>query len=138
MTHFFPYFEPVRCSMLSSNCSNRFLWRQVRWSGILISWRNFQFVVIHTVKGFSAVSEAEVDTFLELACFSLIQWMLAIWSLVPLPFLNPAWISGSSLLRRTEASLVEFWTLLRKRLLDTKFSASQEERMSSWRDLVIF
>ena len=26
---------------------------------------------------------------------SMIQWMLAIWSLVPLPFLKPAWISGS-------------------------------------------
>ena len=26
----------------------------------------------------------------------MIQWMLAIWSLVPLPFLNPAWTSGSS------------------------------------------
>ena len=28
--------------------------------------------------------------------FSMIQWMLTIWSLVPLPFLNPAWTSGSS------------------------------------------
>ena len=28
--------------------------------------------------------------------FSMIQWMLAIWSLVPLPFLKPAWASGSS------------------------------------------
>ena len=28
--------------------------------------------------------------------FSMIQGMLAIWSLVPLPFLNPAWTSGSS------------------------------------------
>ena len=28
--------------------------------------------------------------------FSMIQWMLAIWSLVPLPFLNPTWTSGSS------------------------------------------
>ena len=28
--------------------------------------------------------------------FQLIQWMLAIWSLVPLPFLKPAWTSGSS------------------------------------------
>ena len=28
--------------------------------------------------------------------FSMIQWILAIWSLVPLPFLNPAWTSGSS------------------------------------------
>ena len=26
----------------------------------------------------------------------MIQWMLAIWSLLPLPFLKPAWISGSS------------------------------------------
>ena len=32
--------------------------------------KNFpQFVVIHTVKGFSAVSEAEVDVFLEFPCF---------------------------------------------------------------------
>ena len=28
--------------------------------------------------------------------FSMIQQMLAIWSLVPLHFLNPAWTSGSS------------------------------------------
>ena len=28
-----------------------------------------QFVVIHTVKGFGAVSKAEVDVFLELSCF---------------------------------------------------------------------
>ena len=28
--------------------------------------------------------------------FSVIQWMLAIWSLVPLSFLNPACTSGSS------------------------------------------
>ena len=28
--------------------------------------------------------------------FSLIQWMLAIWSLVPLPFLNPTWTGFSN------------------------------------------
>ena len=28
--------------------------------------------------------------------FSVIQQMLAVWSLVPLPFLNPAWSCGSS------------------------------------------
>ena len=28
-----------------------------------------QFVVIHTVKGFSIVNEAEVDIFLEFSCF---------------------------------------------------------------------
>ena len=33
-------------------------------------FKNFsQFVVIHTIKGFSMVSEAEVDDFLELSCF---------------------------------------------------------------------
>ena len=52
--------------------------------------------MIHTVKGFSVVNEAEVDVFLELSCFSMIQCMLAICSLGPLPFLNPACTSGSS------------------------------------------
>ena len=28
--------------------------------------------------------------------FCMIQWILAIWSLVPLPFLKPGWTSGSS------------------------------------------
>ena len=42
---------------------------QVGWSGIPISFRIFQFVVIHTVKGFSLVSEAEVDVSLEFSCF---------------------------------------------------------------------
>ena len=33
-------------------------------------FKNFpNFVVIHTVKGFGVVSEAEVDVFLELPCF---------------------------------------------------------------------
>ena len=33
-------------------------------------FKNFpQFVVIHPVKGFSVVSEAEVDVFLEFSCF---------------------------------------------------------------------
>ena len=35
------------------------------WSVIPISLRIFQFVVIHTVKGFSIVNEAKVDVFLE-------------------------------------------------------------------------
>ena len=47
----------------------RFLRRQVRWSGISISWRIFQFVVIHTVKGFGVVNKAEVNVFLEVSCF---------------------------------------------------------------------
>ena len=34
-----------------------------------ISWRIFQFIVIHTVKGFGIVNKAETDVFLELSCF---------------------------------------------------------------------
>ena len=37
--------------------------------------------------------------------FSLMQWMLAIWSLVPLSFLNSAWTSGNSE-NHTENSMV--------------------------------
>ena len=72
MTYSFSYLEPVCCSMSSSVASwpaYRFLKRQVRCSGIPISFRIFQFVVIHTVKGFSVVNEAEVVVFLEFSCF---------------------------------------------------------------------
>ena len=96
----FPSFESVYYSSpivtVASWPAYWFLRRQGRWSGIPISFRIFQFVVIHTVKGFGILNKAEVDVFLELSCFLMIQWMLAIWSLVPLPFLNPAWIFGSS------------------------------------------
>ena len=38
------------------------------WSSHL--FQNFpQFIVIHTVKGFGIVNEAEIDVFLELSCF---------------------------------------------------------------------
>ena len=46
-----------------------FLKRQVRWSGIPISFRIFQFIVIHTVKGFGIVNKAEIDGFPELSWF---------------------------------------------------------------------
>ena len=78
-----PNSEPVHCSVSGSSCC--FLiciqvsyeaGRVVRYSHLL---KNFPlFVVIHTVHGFSIVNEAEVDVFLELSCFSMIQWMLAI------------------------------------------------------------
>ena len=60
-------------------------------------FQNFpQFIVIHTVKDFGIVNKAEIGVFLEVFAFSMIQRMLAIWSLVPLPFLKPVWTSGSS------------------------------------------
>ena len=73
----------------------RFLRRQVRWSHIP-PLRIFQFVVINTVKGFSIVNEAEVDVSWNSFAFSMIQWMLAIWSLVLLLFVSPACTSRSS------------------------------------------
>ena len=42
---------------------------QVTWSGTPISWDFPKFVVIHIVKGFSVVNEAEVDAFLEISSF---------------------------------------------------------------------
>ena len=70
----FPNFEPVHCSMSNFNCC--FLTCiQVSWEAGKVIWyshlfNNFpQFVVIHTVKGFSIVSEAEVDIFLEFPSF---------------------------------------------------------------------
>ena len=61
----------VPCPVLTvaSWSSYRFLRRQVRWSGTSISLRIFQFVMTHTVKGFSSVNETAVDAFLELPCF---------------------------------------------------------------------
>ena len=86
----FPNLEPIHCSMSGSNCC--FLTCiQISQDAGKVVWflhlfKNFpQFVVIHTVKGFGIVNKAEVGVFLELFCFS-----------IPLPFLNPAWTSGSS------------------------------------------
>ena len=52
--------------------------------------------MIHATKAFGLVNKTEIDVFLEFPCFSMIQQMLTIWSLVPLPFLNPVWTSESS------------------------------------------
>ena len=70
----FPNLEPVSHSMSWSNCC--FLTCiQVSQEADKVFWyfllfKNFpQFFVIHTVKGFSTVSKAEVDVFLEFSCF---------------------------------------------------------------------
>ena len=68
----FPNLEPVHYSMSSSNCC--FLnCIQISQETAKVAWyshlfKSFpQFVVIHTVKGFSVVNEA--DVFLEFPCF---------------------------------------------------------------------
>ena len=49
--------------------ADRFLRRHVKWSGIPNSLRIFQFVVVHTVKGFHTVNEVEVGILLEFSFF---------------------------------------------------------------------
>ena len=79
-----------------------------------------QFVVIHTVKGFSIVNEAEVDVFLEFSCF----------------FYDPAdignMISGSSAFSKSSLNIWKFsvhivltpaWRILSITLLACEMSA---------------
>ena len=60
--------------MSGSNCCF-LICIQVSQEAVKVDWhshlfKNFsQIVVIHTVKGFSVVNEAEVDCFLEFSCF---------------------------------------------------------------------
>ena len=65
-------------------------------SGIPISFRIFQFVVIHTVQGFGIVNKAEVVVFLERSCF----------------FYDPAdvgnLISGSSVFSKSSLNILKF------------------------------
>ena len=74
LTYSFPNLGPVRCSMSSSNCcfltciqisqeSGQVVWYSHLWKNLPL------FVVIHTVKDFIIVNDAEVDVFLDFCCF---------------------------------------------------------------------
>ena len=70
----FPNLESVHCFVAGFSCCLLTCIQisqetgQVVWYFHLLN--NFpQFIVIHTVKGFSVINEAEVDVFLELFCF---------------------------------------------------------------------
>ena len=69
--------------------------RKVVWFFYLFQ-NSPQFVVIQTIKAFCIVNEADFFFFFfwHSLVFPMIQRMLAIWSLVPLPFLNPVLKSG--------------------------------------------
>ena len=128
----FSYLEPVCCSMSSSNCC--FLTciqvsqeaGQVVWYSHL--FQNFpQFIVMHTVNGFGTVNKA--DVFLDSLAFLMIQQMLAIWSLVPLPFLSYELLwtlsKGDLTLRRHDDD--DLWQWSR--------SETKEVKFQSWRGL---
>ena len=74
LSHFFPSFKSFSCSVSDSNCHFLTYIQTFQETGKVI-WdshflKNFpQLVVVHTVKGFSIVSEADVDVFLEFPCF---------------------------------------------------------------------
>ena len=96
----FPNFGIVCCSMSSSSYCF-LICMHISQETAKVVWyfhlyKNFPQLVIHTVKGFSTIKEAEVDVSWNSFVFSMTQQRLAIWSLVPLPFLNPAYTSVSS------------------------------------------
>ena len=97
----FYYLEPVCCSMSSSNCCFLTCIQVSQEAGQVVWYSNIfqnfpQFIVIHTVKGFGIVNKAEVNVFLERSCFFDDAVDIGNLSLVPLPFLKPALMSGSS------------------------------------------
>ena len=70
----FPNLDPVRCSISGSNCLF-LICVQISLDAGKVVWYSHlfqnlpQFVVNHTVKDFSVVSEVEADVFLEFFCF---------------------------------------------------------------------
>ena len=94
----------------------RFLRRQVRWSGIPISFRIFHSLLwrsFSTVKGFGIVSKAEVDVFLKFSCFFYDPADVGNLNSSSSDFYKSSldtWKFSVHLL--LEASLGEFWALL--------------------------
>ena len=89
---------PCKVLTVASLPTYRFLRRQVRWSGIPISFiRIFHSLLWSTQSRSLAQSRKKKWMFFYNSFpFSMIQRMLSIWSLIPLPLLNPACTSGSS------------------------------------------
>ena len=77
-----------------------------KFESVLVRWMNVEPVIQ------SEVSQKEKNKY-----HILIQWMLAIWSLVPLPFLNPACTCGSS-------QFTYCWSLAWRILSITLFSSA--------------
>ena len=88
LSHFFPTFKSFSFSVYDSNCRILTYIQTFQETGKVIWYSHFLknfplFVVVHIVKEFSIVSEADRNAFWDSLAFSMIQWMLAFWSLVP-------------------------------------------------------
>ena len=72
--HSFPNLEPVHFFMSGSNCCFLTCIQISQEAGKVVWYSHFlknfpQFIVIHRVKSFRIVNEAELDVFLEFSCF---------------------------------------------------------------------
>ena len=80
---FFPPCKSFRCFVSDSKCRILSCIQTFQETCKVIWYSHFlknfpQFVVVHTVKGFIIVSEADENVFWDSLAFSMIQWMLAI------------------------------------------------------------
>ena len=74
LSRFFPTFKSFSFSVSDSNCHILTYIQTFQETGKVIWYSHFlknfpQFVVVHTVKGFSIVSEADGNVFLGFPCF---------------------------------------------------------------------
>ena len=113
---------PCPVLTVASWTAYRLLWRQVIWSGTPISLRIcFEFVLNHTLKGFSTVNETEVDGFWGVAiplfflssnrCWQFDLWFLTFskFSLYIWKFLVPVLLNLNSSLKDFEHYLISMW-----------------------------
>ena len=113
----FSNFEPVWCCVSGSNCCFLTCIQISQEAGKVVWYfhlsKNFpQFVVIHIVKGFSVVNEAEIDVFLEFPCFfydpedplAVCKSSLNIWQFLVLVLLKPS-------LKDFEHNLASMWNV---------------------------
>ena len=106
-------------------------------------FKNFpQFLVIHTVKGFSVVNEAAVDVFWNYLAFPMIQWILAVWYMISLPFLNSLYIWKISVhvllkpnLKDFEHNLVSMWNEHSCMIVETFFGIAL---FCDWNENLLF
>ena len=130
-------YEPIHWSMSPSNCCFLTCIQVSKEAGKVIWYshllKNFsQFIVIHTVKGFSVVNEAEVDVFLEFSCLfydpTNVGSLISGFSVFSKSSLNIWKVLGSC---TVEAYLA--WRILNITLLAWRLWVGSAKFVNSWR-----